>query len=100
MRKRPTADDRDDMRRLRAKGLTIEAIGARLEFSKSSVHRAVADLEVDGRIVANRARAEIPPTWLPRARRLLKRGLTRLATARKLKVSKSALYRAIDKFGR
>lgn len=65
------------MRRLRVKHLTVEVIGARLGFSKSAVHRAVADMAVDGRIIANRERANTPPPWLGKAKRLIRAGLSR-----------------------
>lgn len=96
--RRPTEDDKNDMRRLRSKGMTVDAIGERLGFSKSAVHRAVADMEVDGRIVANRERAAVPPKWLPRAIRLLKTGATRYEVAAKIGVPTSTLYRTINKF--
>jgi DNA-binding IclR family transcriptional regulator len=86
------------MRALRRRGHPIEAIAAAAGVSKSAVHRAVADLGVDARAAANRARAEAPPPWLREARRLHRRGLSRLAIARALGVPKSTLYRALDKF--
>lgn len=98
-RRHPDADQRDEMRRLRAKNLTVAAIGARLGFSKSAVHRAVADMAVDGRVVANRERASIPPLWLGQAKRLIRAGLSRNQVARKLKIPTTVLYRAMEKFG-
>lgn len=97
-RRRPSEDDKEDMRRLRAKGATVTAIGERLGFSKSAVHRAVADMEVDGRIVANRERAATPPKWLPKARRMLRKGKSRYEIASALNIPISTLYRTVEKF--
>lgn len=95
---RPTKDDIGDMRRRRAKGATLEAIAALTGFSKSVVHRATRDIEVDGRIAANRARANIPPPWLAQARRLIRSGLSRRAAAAKLNVPCSTFHRLMDRF--
>ena len=97
-RRHPTADERDQMRELRHKGLSIPVIAARTKFSKSAVHRAVQGIGVDARITANRDRAAIPPPWLGKARRMLAGGMTRYAAAAALDIPTSTLYRALAKF--
>jgi IS30 family transposase len=94
-RRRATEDDKDDMRRLRAKGLSLTAIGARLGWSKSEVHRAVKDMEVDSRITANRARST-SARWIKRAQKMRRAGLNRREIAAALGVTTSSVYRLID----
>ena len=98
-RRRPDDDDRDDMRRLRAAGASLGEVAAETGFGVSTVHRIVADVPVDARARANRARAAKPPPWLKRARALLARGQARHAVALTLGVPMTTLYRAIERFG-
>lgn len=86
------------MRELRSQGLAIEAIAEELGFSKSTVHRAVADMPVDRRLNPD-PRAPKRPKWFDRAEKLKAAGLSRYAVAAALKIPKSIVYRAFDKFG-
>lgn len=87
-----------EMREFRSRGLAIEAIADELGFSKSAVHRAVEDMPVDRRLSPD-PRLPKRPKWFDRAEKLKAAGLSRFAIADALKIPKSIVYRAFDKFG-
>jgi len=86
-------------RKLRRRKMSIEAIAAEIGVSKSAVHRAVADMKPDLRADANKARGDIEPEWLNKARRLLKAGHSRPRIAVILDVAQTSVYRMLHKFG-
>lgn len=89
----------EQARALRRKKISLEAIAAQIGISKSSAHRAVADLKVDRRAAANHARAMIPPPWLDKARQMLREGKSRPKIASDLGVAQTSIYRVLHKFG-
>lgn len=86
-------------RALRAKGASTPKIAENLGIGKSAAHALTADMGVDSRAAANKARAAKPPPWLQRARKMLAAGVSRNEIAQKLGVAKSSVYRMLAKFG-
>lgn len=89
---------REQIRRLRATGLSGPRTAAALGVSLGAAYTYSPDVTVDARPATNRARAPAPP-WLPEARRLLASGVSRNEAAAKLGVAKSNFYRIVARFG-
>lgn len=93
---RITREQIENLRQLRRSGLTYPEIQAETGISKTAAHRYCADIPSQAMQDKIRARAHrSPPEWLPRVQDLLASGLSRLEIARALKISSSAIYRAL-----
>lgn len=91
-----------DLRRqalvLRREGLSTLAIADALGIGKSTAWNYTRKLGLDARSSANKARADAPPDWLPRARAMMKAGIARNAIAKQLGLPRSVVYRGMARF--